>query len=94
MADKPKVRKNSSAVARKIALTPKEEREKSDRAVVTAIDKALLAMQKKLSDPELKPTINDFIKLLQMKKDLEGERPKDVTVRWVEECSEIPSNEE
>ena len=90
----PRERKNSSAVARDIALNPEEEREQADLDVVAAIDKALLTMQNKLTSPELKPTFTDFIKLLQMKKDLEGERPKDVTVRWVEECSENPSIEQ
>ena len=38
---------------------------------------------------EAKPSVGDLIKLLELKKSLQGEEPLHVTVKWVEE----PANE-
>jgi hypothetical protein len=41
-------------------------------------------MEGKLKEPEFKPTLADFLKLVQMEKELEEEAPKEIKVTWVE----------
>ncbi|MGD0498497.1 MAG: hypothetical protein ABSC23_08670 [Bryobacteraceae bacterium] len=45
---------------------------------------AIGAIEAKVRDKELKPTIGDYLKLLQMEQELGEEAPKEITVRWVE----------
>ena len=56
---------------------------------------AAKAFEAKLKAKELKPTIGDYLKLLQMEHEIETEGPKDITVRWIEPApTEAQSNEE
>ena len=48
------------------------------------VDGLLQNMEEKLQEPEFKASIGDFIRLLQLRKELEEERPREITVRWVE----------
>jgi hypothetical protein len=41
-------------------------------------------MEEKLKDKEFKPSLADFLKLLQMEKELGEEAPKEIKVTWVE----------
>jgi hypothetical protein len=55
-----------------------------------AIDKAALvnrllnSIERRLEKDELKATLGDFIRLLQLQKELEDEEPREIEVRWVE----------
>jgi hypothetical protein len=40
--------------------------------------------QKLLVDTTLKPTLAEYLKLLQIERELEPELPKEITVRWIE----------
>ncbi len=48
------------------------------------IDKLLHSIQKQISGKEMKGTVSDFIRLLQLQKELEEEQPREIEVRWVE----------
>jgi hypothetical protein len=37
-----------------------------------------------LKDEKLKPTLAEYLKLLQVERELEPELPREITVRWVE----------
>lgn len=57
------------------------------------MDDAVNAAIKKMTDDmkttgsSVKGSVTDLIRLLQLRKELEGERPRKVTVRWIgEEC--------
>ena len=54
--------------------------------LLEAVDKAILALQEKLGDTEsgVKVSLTDLTKLLQLRKELEGERPRRINVRWID----------
>jgi hypothetical protein len=76
----------------KKTVAKKETANKSD--VTEAIDRAIESIQEKLATEDLKPSVTDLVRLLQLRRDLSEEQPKQVTVRWIEGCSEIPASEE
>jgi len=41
-------------------------------------------MEAKLAMEEVKPTVGDFLRLLQFQRELEEEEPREVTAQWVE----------
>jgi hypothetical protein len=48
------------------------------------IDEILGRMEAQLKDGDFRVSVGDFIRLLEMRKVLEEERPREITVRWVE----------
>jgi hypothetical protein len=40
--------------------------------------------EKKLSGKEMKTTLGDYIKLVQLQKELDEEQPREIKVTWVE----------
>jgi len=48
------------------------------------VNKLLKSIEQRLEKDELKATLGDFIRLLQLKKELEDEEPREIEVRWVE----------
>lgn len=68
------------------------ERRPKDSAVL--IRKAIQNIESKIDTNELKATIGDFIRLLQMEKEIEVEQPRDIKVTWVETSQAEPVSEE
>jgi hypothetical protein len=54
------------------------------------LNTAITDIEKKLQLKELKPTMGDYLKLLQMEQEIEHEAPKEIRVTWVEPTA--PSN--
>lgn len=52
--------------------------------VAELLDKAIAAFETRMDAKELKPTIGDYLKLLQMEQEIEQESPKEIKVKWVE----------
>ena len=50
--------------------------------------KAIEAIESRLDSKEFKPTMGDYLKLLQMEQEMEEETPKEIKVTWVEPTSE------
>ena len=48
------------------------------------VNRMIQSFEEKLDKQELKGTLGDFIRLLQLEKELEDEQPKEIEVRWVE----------
>jgi hypothetical protein len=48
------------------------------------IDKMLEMFEEKVVAKDLKTTLSDFIRLLQLQKELEEEQPREITVTWIE----------
>ncbi|HEY7338461.1 MAG TPA: hypothetical protein VH639_26480 [Bryobacteraceae bacterium] len=48
-------------------------------------------IEEKLKDGEMKPTLGDYIRLLQLQKEMEADEPRDIEVRWVESEQKDPS---
>jgi hypothetical protein len=65
--------------------TERKQKKKTQAAVV---DKLLKNVEKKLAGKDVKATLGDYIKLVQLQAELEEEEPRDITVTWVEPKSE------
>ena len=48
------------------------------------VKRLLENVEKKLSENEVKATLGDYIKLVQLQKELDEEPPKEIKVTWVE----------
>ena len=62
--------------------------------IVAALDKAIGRIQKRLADDDMKGSVADLVRLLQLRNELNDTQPQQVTVRWVDECQPTPANEE
>ena len=65
--------------------TERKQKKKTQAAVV---EKLLKNVEKKLAGKDVKATLGDYIKLVQLQTELEEEEPRDITVTWVEPKSE------
>lgn len=48
------------------------------------LKKLLKSVEEKLSGQEVKATLGDYIKLVQLQKELDDEQPREIKVTWVE----------
>ena len=51
---------------------------------ISLVREAIAALEYKLHSPELKGTVADLVRLLQMEKELTPELPREVRVKWVD----------
>lgn len=82
------VRKGVRKAGSKRAATPRKAA-KARRTVSPKrlVDKAIQNIGSKLETDEVKGSYSDLIRLLQLKKELQAEAPREVQVRWGEEKS-------
>jgi len=69
---------------------PARPRRKSKKKLV---EQVIENIEKKLTSKDLKPSVGDFIRLLQLEKELEEEQPKEIKVSWVEPREEERASE-
>lgn len=62
--------------------------------VAESIDGAIENIRGKLTNEDLKASVSDLAKLIQLRKELIDEAPRRVTVQWIEECNSSPAKEE
>jgi hypothetical protein len=48
------------------------------------VRKAIQSIEQKLGTPEMRPTVGDLVRLLQIEKELSADEPREVRVRWIE----------
>jgi hypothetical protein len=62
------------------------ETERPDRNLPTLVRKALEAFEGRLGDENFKPTLAEYLKLLQFEQEVtnEDKLPREITVTWVE----------
>ena len=65
--------------------TERKQKKKTQAAVV---EKLLKNVEKKLGGEDVKATLGDYIRLVQLQQELEEDEPRDITVSWVEPASE------
>lgn len=58
-----------------------------------AVEEALETVWQKLGGESSKPSVADLIRLLQLRKELNADKPGNITVRWVEDCDQTPKEE-
>ena len=61
--------------------TERKQKKKTQAAVVK---KLLKNVEKKLGGEDVKATLGDYIRLVQLQQELEDEEPRDITVTWVD----------
>ena len=59
-----------------------ESKKKETQAAI--VEKLLKNVEKKLGGEDVKATLGDYIRLVQLQQELEEEEPRDITVTWVE----------
>lgn len=69
--------------------TPKKKRVATPKG--DPIDVAIRNFEKNLKTEQLK--LADYLRLLQVKKDREGNQPRQITVRWIESWEKEPAKE-
>jgi hypothetical protein len=69
-----------------VKKTPRRTREQLVAEVIQSIEKRI---------DELKPTVGDFIRLMQMEREIEADQPKEIKVTWVDpsETKDAPTGE-
>ena len=56
------------------------------RADRSALIRGLIeGIERKIAEGELKATVGDYIRLIQLERELAAEAPKEVRLRWVEQ---------
>ena len=60
--------------------TERKQKKKTQAAVVK---KLLKNVEKKLGGEDVKATLGDYIRLVQLQQELEEDEPRDITVSWV-----------
>ena len=61
--------------------TEREQKKKTQAAVV---EKLLKNVEKKLGGEDVKATLGDYIRLVQLQQELEEDEPRDIMVKWVD----------
>jgi hypothetical protein len=61
---------------------------------VQAVKSMLTKIEKKMSGDQMKATLGDYIRLVQLHKELDDESPKEIRVTWVEPAEVGSANEE
>ena len=67
-----------------MAETKHPEKPKRAKDKKALVKQAIQQFGEKLDKNELKPTVGDFIRLLQLERELLEETPKEIKVSWVE----------
>ncbi len=80
-AKKPSAKK---AVSGEEAAAPKRR----GRSKAAAVKKILKKVEAKLKSDEVKATLGDYIRLVQLEKELTEEEPRYIKVTWVEPATE------
>jgi hypothetical protein len=60
----------------------RERRKKKSKAEI--VDDLIQKVENKLSVEDVKASLGDYIRLVQLQKELEDEEPREITVTWVE----------
>ena len=58
--------------------------------IAQLLEVAITKMEKKLETDEFKPTVGDFLKLMQLEQELEQGEAKEIKVTWVEPAATTP----
>jgi signal recognition particle GTPase len=59
-----------------------ERRKKKNKAEI--VEDLIEKVEQKLGEGDVKASLADYIRLVQLQRELELEEPKEITVRWVE----------
>ena len=76
------------AKTKRVEKVPKvaaaEAKPRTSRSKSLLVKKLLKAAERKVTADDVKATISDVIRLLQLQKELELEEPREIKIQWVE----------
>jgi hypothetical protein len=61
------------------------------RTRADVIREAIKIFEKKFKDPKIKITASEFIRLLELQKQVDGDEPRETKIRWVAQ-NEMPES--
>ncbi len=67
--------------------------EPRNRSESQAVDKAIERFEEKLEKEEVKVSVGDYIRLVQLREEMKAEEPKEVKATWVEPEEKEPATE-
>lgn len=77
-------KKKRTAPSKKRAAQGKKQPPTGAKARAAAVKKILLKVEKKITEEDLRATLADYIKLIQLQKEMTPEMPSEITMTWVE----------
>ena len=69
-------------------------REGKTKKKTQVVEQILERVEQKISEGEVKATLGDYIRLVQLHKELEEEEPGEITVRWVDPDKAVPEQQD
>ena len=66
---------------------------KREAQLLGALNRAIRKIQTRLGNDEMKISVGDLVRLVELRNELTEAQPRQVTVRWVDECPTSTSNE-
>lgn len=81
---KTKERKQSAEKTMTAKKKPQDTKRTTNQAEL--LEKAIQSVEDRLNSNQVKATFADLIRLLQMRKELASEAPRQITVTWIDSC--------
>jgi len=75
------------------AAKTREQRKSRDPKKTDLVDRMIKDFEKSLKKGEVKLTVGDFVRLVQLRQGLHEEEPKEIRVTWVEPPEKESANE-
>jgi hypothetical protein len=63
---------------------PGLKRTAGKKRIENLVAEAILGIEKRLSDENAPPSIGDYLKVMQLQKEIEEDAPKEIRITWVE----------
>jgi len=92
--NRPRARLNDREAQKDRVVIPARREATLAGGMAEAVNAAIGNIKGKFGNEDMKGSIGDLIRLLQLRKELTDTQPKQVTVRWIDECQTKPENEE
>lgn len=78
-----------------IPVPPLTPEDLATERLVAAVESAIDGIEKRLANPtddgpEAKWSLSDLVKLLQLRNQLQEQRPRTITARWVDDWPDVP----
>jgi hypothetical protein len=77
----------------RVGKRPRRGADGGSRSTSELVSKVKETIEEKIAKKEIKPTIGDYIRLLQFEQATEEEKPKEIRVTWVEPSEETSVSE-
>ena len=74
----------------KQTIAPPKKRAATRKSRAEAVDKILQNVEDKLAEGNLKATLGDYIKLIQLSKEMSEEATTEIKVTWIDEPKSPP----